>query len=88
MEAYEREHKDRYIQEAYNAWQIIEVVKGIMSENAKGMNFNEYLKRMNLLEKEKRDPLQAKNEQQKALSIADQIKQLDKQQGSEGIGST
>ena len=88
IEAYEREHKDRYIQEAYNAWQIIEVVKGIMSDNVKGMNFNEYLKRMNLLEKEKRDPLQTKNEQKKALSIADQIKQLDTQQGSEGIGST
>ena len=88
MEAYEREHKDRYIQESYNAWQIIEVVKGIMSDQVKGMNFNEYLKRMNLLEKEKRDPLQAKHEQKKALSIADQIKQLDTQQGSEGIGST
>jgi hypothetical protein len=84
LEARTHESREKFILEAYNAWQIVEVVKGIMSEKAKGTNFADYMKKLGLNEPPPKDERAEKiaaafKEQQKikALSIADQIKQAD-----------
>lgn len=87
LKAKEHEQREKFILEAYNAWQVVEVVKGIMSDKAKGTKFSDYLKKLGLLEKPKLDSRTAKlhaaikeREKEKALSIAEQIKLADKQQ--------
>lgn len=87
FEAKEYEQREKFILEAYNAWQVVEVVKGIMNDKAKGTSFNDYLKKLGLIEKPKKNSkaerLQAaieKKQKEKSLSIAEQIRLADKQQ--------
>jgi hypothetical protein len=84
LEARTHESREKFILEAYNAWQIVEVVKGIMSDKAKGTNFADYMKKLGLNEQPKKDAkaeriAAAFREKQKvkALSIAEEIRQAD-----------
>lgn len=85
-EALVREQREKFIFEAYNAWQIVEVIKGIMSEKHKGASFQDYMKKIGLEEKKpkasKKDKAIAKafqeEEKKSALSIAEQIRAADK----------
>ena len=85
LEAKAQDQREKFILEAYNAWQIVEVVKGIMSDKVKGMNFTDYMKKLGLEEKpqdEKSKKLAGifKEKQKKqALSIAEEIRQADRQ---------
>jgi hypothetical protein len=83
MEAYEDEARKDYVLQAYNAWQIIEVIKLIASENAKPLSFADYIKKLGLQSKkeESRSNITKEAQIKSALSTADQIRQLDKQQG-------
>lgn len=87
FEVKEHEQREKFILESYNAWQIVEVVKGIMSEKAKGQSFGDYIKKLGLVEKPKQgskaEKLQAAidlRQKDKALSIAEQIRLADQQQ--------
>jgi hypothetical protein len=85
-ESITREQREKFVLEAYNAWQIVEVVKGIISEKYKGINFNEYMKKIGLDEKKPKADKKAKalskafaeEEKKSALSIAEQIRAADK----------
>jgi hypothetical protein len=85
-EAIAREQREKFIFEAYNAWQIVEVIKGIMSEKHKGTSFQDYMKKIGLEEKKpkttKKEKALAKafheEEKKSALSIAEQIRAADK----------
>lgn len=80
LKAKEQEARDQFILQAYNAWQIIEVIKGIASDKVQSTSFKDYLKKLGLNEKQKLSKLDEKQKEQQtkqALSIAEQIKLAD-----------
>jgi hypothetical protein len=79
LEAYEEEARQKYTLQAYNAWQIIEVIKGVLSEKAQGTSFADYLKKIGLKDKSEKEKMPIEAQAKAALSIADGIRQLDKQ---------
>jgi hypothetical protein len=76
LEAYQAENRQKYILEAYSAWQIIEFIKMIVTDKAKQIKFSDYLKKIGLDEKVK-DPQDKKTAVKAALTTAEQIRQLD-----------
>jgi hypothetical protein len=66
---------------SFGAWQIIEVLKAVVDQNAKPMNFNEYLKALGLDDENKKlKSDEIKKQKEDALRKAEHIVKLFKQQ--------
>lgn len=76
IEAYQADNKQKYQLEAYNAWQITELIKMLVTDKAKPVKFSEYLKKIGLGDKVN-DPQGKKVAAKAAIEAAEQIKQLD-----------
>jgi hypothetical protein len=76
LEAYQTENRQKYQLEAYNAWQITELIKMLVTDKAKPVKFSDYLKKIGLSDKAE-NPQDKKIAAAAAITTAEQIKQLD-----------
>lgn len=81
----ESDFRDQMTVQSFGAWQITETIKGMFDEKAKGTTFNDYAKRLGLLDEEK--PKESKfskiaNKALKAqaLNTAEEILRIDRGQ--------
>jgi hypothetical protein len=77
QEAHKADNKNKLVIAAFESWQVIEAMKGMISES-KPTKFGDYLKKIGLSEKDPIDKATIEQQKKQALSTAEEIKNMDR----------